>query len=56
MLMGSPEGWPALREVSLSFIGFMSSRDGKAIQELSMTKLAESERVQFKFDVMLLRP
>ena len=55
VLMGSPEGWPALREVSLSFIGFMSSKDGEAIRELSMTKLVESERVQFKYDVTLLR-
>ena len=55
VLMGSPEGWPALREVYLSFIGFMSSNNGEAIRELSMTKLVESERVQFKYDVTLLR-
>ena len=57
VLMGSPEGWPALREVSLSFWGFFSKRvndlEDKALRELPMTKLAESERVKFKFEVRL---
>ena len=55
VLMGSPEGWPALREVSLSFYGFLSVRvddlEDKALRELPMTKLVESERVKFKFNV-----
>ena len=53
VLMGSPEAWPALREVSLSFHVIMASRDGsdKALRELPMTKLVESKRVQFDFEV-----
>jgi hypothetical protein len=54
VLMGSPEGWPALREVSLLFHGFKSSgndSDNKALRELPMTKLVESKRVQFNFNV-----
>ena len=55
VLMGSSEGWPALREVSLFFYGFMSKRGNdlgdKALRELPMTKLVESERVKFKFEV-----
>ena len=49
VLMGSPEGWPALRNVSLLFFIVMTSRDGsdKALQELVMTKLVESKQVQF---------
>ena len=54
VLMGSPEGWPALRKVSLSFnvTKPQSSRDtDKALRELPMTKLVESKRVQFDFRV-----
>ena len=55
VLMGSPEGWPALGKVSLSFYISETSRDDsdkwKAIRELPMTKLVESERVQFDFQV-----
>jgi hypothetical protein len=51
-ILGSPEGsgWPALREVSLSFIVSEDDSD-KALRELSMTKLIESKRVQFDFQV-----
>ena len=55
VLMGSPEGWPALREVSLLFQVFANYMDDKkmikALQELPMTKLVESKRVQFDFEV-----
>jgi hypothetical protein len=53
VLMRSPEGWPALREVSLSFNAVKTSRDDsdKALRELPMTKLVESKRVQFDFQV-----
>ena len=55
VLMGSPEDWPALREVSLSFCGFFSKRvddfEDRALRGLPMTKLVESERVKFKFEV-----
>jgi hypothetical protein len=54
VLMGSPEGWPALREVSLSFNLFnVTSMDDsdEALRELPMTKLVESKRVQFDFRV-----
>ena len=53
VLMGSPDDWPALNEVSLFFDVIMISRDGsdKALRELPMTKLVESKRVQFNFDV-----
>jgi hypothetical protein len=52
-VLGSPEGWPALREVSLSFTVFMFSGNvsDKALRELPMTKLVESKRVQFDFQV-----
>ena len=54
VLMGSSESWPALREVSLSLNLFTTSRsndDAKAFRELRMTKLAESKRVQFNFEL-----
>ena len=52
VLMGSPEGWPALREVSLSFIAIMTSRDGtdEAIRNLRMTKMKESNRARIQID------
>jgi hypothetical protein len=54
--MGSPEGWPALRKVSLLFdVSTACYREDekmiKALRELPMTKLAESKRVQFEFEV-----
>ena len=53
VLMGSPEGWPALRKVCLSFHVSENSRDMsrrmKALRDLPMTKLVESKRVQFDF-------
>ena len=51
VLMGSPEGWPVLRKVSILFIFFMTSRDDpdEVPLELPMTKLVESKRVQFEF-------
>ena len=52
VLMGSPEGWPALRKVSLLFKVFDSD---KTLRELPMTKLVESERVQFDFEVRVLQ-
>ena len=56
VLMGSPEGWPALREVSLSFtLTSESKRDDcdcfEELRKLPMTKLVESERVKFKFNI-----
>ena len=55
VLMGYPEGWPALRNVSLSVnvIGASRSRDKtvEELRELSMTKLMESKQVQFDFQV-----
>ena len=56
VLMGSPEDWPALRKVSLSLnvVGISRSRDSKMVErlrELSMTKLMESKRVQFDYQV-----
>jgi hypothetical protein len=53
VLMGSPDGWPALREVSLRFNVIKTSRNDsdKALRELPMTKLVESKRVQFNFQV-----
>ena len=55
VLMGSPESWPALMEVSLSFCLLMSSEYhmDKALRELPMTKLAESKQVKFDFKVNL---
>ena len=45
--MGSPEDWPALRDV---YFAFYVTEDGldKALRELSMTELMESKRVQFR--------
>ena len=53
VLMGSPEGWPALRKVSLRFNVFETSFNDsvKQLQELPMTKLMESKQVQFDFEV-----
>ena len=56
VLMGSPEGWPALRKVSLSLIAVRTYADTsdelfKELRGLSMTKLMESKRVQFDFQV-----
>ena len=54
VLMGSPEGWPALRKVSLSFVCISPFRDDleKELLELPMTKLVESKQVQFDFEVL----
>ena len=54
VLMGSPEGWPALKKVSLSFHVFTSLGDDsiEALRELPMTKLVESKQVQFDFGVI----
>ena len=54
VLMGSPEGWPVLRKVSILFIFFMTSRDDpdEVPLELPMTKLVESKRVQFDFKAL----
>ena len=55
VLMGSPEGWPALKKVSISFHVSLVSEDDdsdKAIRELPMTKLVESKQVQFNFEVI----
>ena len=57
VLMGSPEGWPALRKVSLSLniSGLLWPTDGldivEELEKLSLTKLMESKRVQFDFQV-----
>ena len=60
ILMGSPEGWPALKKVSLTvnvegtYTGtYMDSPDKvvEELQEISMIKLMESKRVQFDFQV-----
>ena len=53
VLMGFPEGWPALRNVSLLFSLITTSNDDddKALRKLPMTKLAECKRVQFDFKV-----
>ena len=52
VLMGSPEGWPALKKVSLSFnILTISIDDAKAFHEIPMNKLVESKRVEFNFEV-----
>ena len=55
VLMGSLEDWPALRKVSLSLniVGTSRSRDNvvEKLRELTMTKLMESNRVQFDFQV-----
>ena len=60
VLMGFPEGWPALRKVSLSFhivttfeddLSSDYSSSDKALRELPMTKLVESKQVQFDFEV-----
>ena len=58
VLMGSPEGWRALREVSLSFHVIRTVRHGldKAFRDPPMTKLVESKRVQFNFDVKAFPP
>ena len=63
VLLGSPEDWPALREVTLSFGIFATSKDDskhdsdrdKVVRKLlTLTKLVESERVRFDFEVMML--
>ena len=53
ILMGSSEGWPALREVSLSFevTKISNDDDDKALRELPMTKLVESKRVRFDYQI-----
>jgi len=54
ILMGSPEGWPALKKVSLKLDVVGASRGSvkdKALRELPMTKLVESKRVQFDLNV-----
>ena len=58
-VLGSPEGWPALRKVFISFIFIMASKDDnpdevddpddEVPRELPMTKLVENKRVQFDF-------
>ena len=56
VLMRSPERWPSLRKVSLSFYVMGISRDGsdQALRELPMTKLVESKQVQFDLNVWVL--
>ena len=56
VLMGSPKGWPALKKVSLTVdvAGTYSDGSDKVVEELrglSMTKLMESKRVQFDYQV-----
>ena len=57
VLMGSPDGWPALRNVSLTFHLIVTETSSwgddpdKALRELPMTKLVESKRVQFDLQV-----
>jgi hypothetical protein len=52
-VLGSPEGWPALKEVSLLLYVMGASRNNldKTLRELPMTKLAESKRVHFQMNV-----
>jgi hypothetical protein len=56
VLMGSPEGWPALRKVSLRFNVLETSSFlndlVKQLQDLPMTKLMESKQVQFNLEVV----
>ena len=57
VLLGSPEGWPSLKEVSLSF-GVLVEHDDTdnlvAFRKMpTMTKLVESERVVFNLDIDL---
>ena len=56
VLMGSPESWPALRKVSISFllVKFSTDDSDKAFRELPMTKLVESKRVQFELEVSVI--
>ena len=54
VLMGSPEGWPALRKVSLSMnvVGTYTDGSDKVVEELQglfMTKMMESKRVHFDY-------
>ena len=54
VLMGSPEGWPALRKVSLSMhvVGTYTDVSDKVVEELQglfMTKMMESKRVHFDY-------
>ena len=54
VLMGSPEGWPALKKVFLLLDILGEYRDRSVVeelQELYMTKLMESKRVQFDLQV-----
>ena len=55
VLMGSPEGWPVLREVSLSFNVITTCwKDADKLEDLRnlpMTKLVESKRVKFNLQV-----
>ena len=56
VLMGSPKGWPALKKVSLTVdvAGTYTDGSDKVVEELrglSMTKLMESRRVQFDYQV-----
>ena len=56
VFMGSPEGWPALREFSLLFGILSTSEDDdphKEVREFpTMTKLVESQRVQYDVDIL----
>ena len=63
ILMGSPEGWPALRKVSLlvDIFGTSNTMDvsydlAKELRKISMAKLTESKRVQFDFQVRVHGP
>ena len=52
VLMGSPEGWPALKKVSILFnVRTTSKRELKALRKIPMTKLVESKQVEFDFEV-----
>ena len=55
VLMGSPEGWPALRKVSLSVnvVGIYTGGLVEGLQESYMTKLMESKRVQFDLRISI---
>ena len=58
VLLGSPEDWPALRGVTLSFAILTTSKDDSdrvkvARKLLALTKLVESKRVRFDFEVMM---
>ena len=55
VIIGSLEGWPALRNVSLSVHVIIYDPEDKGFEEIYITKLVESKQLLFELEVKPIR-